>query len=93
MKGNGLALSDDEIFPLTDSFVLYTSHTQMPIMSYHHGPQTLNVFDVIAVDEMISLYFEIALELCLSFKNGRILQKDKVLTCKLQLWPQKGKFF
>ena len=65
----------------------------MPIMSYHHGPQTLNVFDVIAVDEMISLYFEIALELCLSFKNGRILQKDKVLTCKLQLWPQKGKFF
>ena len=27
MKGNGLALSDDEIFPLTDSFVLYTSPT------------------------------------------------------------------
>ena len=27
MKGNGVALSDDEIFPLTDSFVLYTSHT------------------------------------------------------------------
>ena len=23
MKGNGVALSDDEIFPLTDSFVLF----------------------------------------------------------------------
>ena len=42
---------------------------------------------------MISLYFEITLNFSLSLKNERISQKDKVLTCKLQLWPQKGKFF
>ena len=41
---------------------------------------------------MISLYFEITLNFSLSLKNERILQKDKVLTCKLQLWPQKRKF-
>ena len=41
---------------------------------------------------MISLYFEITLNFSLSLKNERILEKDKVLTCKLQLWPQKRKF-
>ena len=45
MKGNGLALSDDEIFPLTGSFVLYTSHTQIPII--HHEHQTLNLHNII----------------------------------------------
>ena len=44
------------------------------------------------VDEMISLYFEITLNFSLSLKNERISQKDKVLTCKLQLWPQRRKF-
>ena len=60
--------------------------------SYIRNIRLWTLHNTIVGDNIMLLYSKITSKFSLSFKNERIFPNDKVLTCKLQLWPQKRKF-